>query len=462
MKKILFLLLITSLVISCAETPDWSDKKDNIPPGHVQNPLVENINGGAIITYNLPDDKDILAVKAIYNLKGREVEIYSSAYRDTIKVEGFGDTKEQLVKLVCIDKSFNESIPVYLQINPRTPPVELIAESMVVNETFGGIYVEWDNSFRTDLALTLFAEDSEGEMKEDYTYYSNSPTGRYSFRGFDDQTRKFKIVVKDQWDNQSFWENTLSPLFEEEIKPYNENGELLWNLKYFEAENLYTGDFHDYRWGDNTRGLQLVVAGNTVGNSVAFWLSMRGFLSRWDPTIQPNSENDIQPIPNYWTIDLGEEVSLSRHIYWSRGRDVGADFNNPSNRYYYTLPQGPKRIEIWGTNDKPKSATDFNNRMEGLQYWTSWEQVGGTDAWKEDWIKLGENDLLPPSGAQNQAQVTMDDLIHADNGFTAEIYPEMTNKKIRYIRLVFEEYYSANPNGVHIVGIKFYGAYSNR
>ena len=60
------LLLVTSFIVGCSDMKDWSDPTDNIPPGPISNPVVENYSGGAMITYQLPMDDDLLGVKATY------------------------------------------------------------------------------------------------------------------------------------------------------------------------------------------------------------------------------------------------------------------------------------------------------------------------------------------------------------------------------------------------------------
>ena len=103
MKKIAILILATLFFLwNCKEMPNLGDQKDSLAPGPILNPVVENIYGGAIITYSLPKDNDLLGVKAIYQLKndGDVLEMFSSAFRDTIKLKGFPDTDERNVKLM--------------------------------------------------------------------------------------------------------------------------------------------------------------------------------------------------------------------------------------------------------------------------------------------------------------------------------------------------------------------------
>lgn len=70
MKKNLFFILISlALFIACNEEPVGQTPLDNIAPGKVSDINVTNIPGGAYLTYKLPDDEDLLYVKAIYQLK---------------------------------------------------------------------------------------------------------------------------------------------------------------------------------------------------------------------------------------------------------------------------------------------------------------------------------------------------------------------------------------------------------
>ena len=64
------LLLLISIVVSC----ESEDKKDTTPPGEVTITSTEATYGGAIISYTLPNDDDILYVRADYtNGKGEAV-----------------------------------------------------------------------------------------------------------------------------------------------------------------------------------------------------------------------------------------------------------------------------------------------------------------------------------------------------------------------------------------------------
>src|SRR5690606_27495008 len=75
-------------------------ENDSKAPGVLTNIEVENLPGGATISYALPDDKDILYVVADYEIrKGVAYDVKSSYYNNSVTVSGFGTTDEYAVNL---------------------------------------------------------------------------------------------------------------------------------------------------------------------------------------------------------------------------------------------------------------------------------------------------------------------------------------------------------------------------
>ena len=95
--------LLSGLAILLLVLSGQSCKKDELdttPPGKVSVTTVEPTNGGAIISYDLPSDNDILYVKAEYmNSLGNEVFKSSSHFGNSIEVDGFNDTLSHKIKL---------------------------------------------------------------------------------------------------------------------------------------------------------------------------------------------------------------------------------------------------------------------------------------------------------------------------------------------------------------------------
>lgn len=120
-------------------------------------------------------------------------------------------------------------------------------------------------------------------------------------------------------------------------------------------------------------------------------------------------------------------------------------------------------FEVWATNDpKPLSEIGDGGRDDNLRYWTEWPEVGGTDAWKEDWTKLADCILSFPSGAPNNAapsQLTSEDQEFIRAGFEFEMDPQYANTPFRYIRLVIRSQNQVTSQ-IQLGELKFWGAYA--
>ena len=96
--RLILHLLLTFLSIGCKEEdnirPFGQDVETGVP-GMVSDIKVKNIPGGAIISYQLPDNSDIMYVRARYKVgQGKEMEARASVYSNELTVNGFGDMKE--------------------------------------------------------------------------------------------------------------------------------------------------------------------------------------------------------------------------------------------------------------------------------------------------------------------------------------------------------------------------------
>ncbi|WP_431214653.1 DUF4959 domain-containing protein [Puia sp. P3] len=89
------LTIVCLVVASCKKASDYNavTSNDKTKPGVVSNIKVVNFNGGAYITYTLPDSKNILYVLANYQINSKTSrQTKSSYYSDSITVSGFADT----------------------------------------------------------------------------------------------------------------------------------------------------------------------------------------------------------------------------------------------------------------------------------------------------------------------------------------------------------------------------------
>ena len=88
------LLLVVALLtfVACEELEHGPSSTDSVNPSKVENVTITPINGGFNISYDLPKDKDLLYVKAVYtNNKGIEAEVKTSAFNNKIQILGFND-----------------------------------------------------------------------------------------------------------------------------------------------------------------------------------------------------------------------------------------------------------------------------------------------------------------------------------------------------------------------------------
>ncbi len=309
MKKLIFLIAIAgafAFLNGCEETVKEPLFKDSVAPGPISTPEVTKLPGAAIISYSLPQDEDLLYVKAEYTLaNGNIVETKSSNFINSVQVEGFGDTGEKTVTLYAVDRSENISSPVTVKVNPELPPVHAVKATIEMIPDFGGVLYRWKNENNASLSFIIMATDSTGELSEVETVYSAITDGEYTVRGFAPEEKEFAIVVRDRWDNYSEISKILvTPLFEEKLDKSKFNQITLDN---------------DHDW--------------------AAWEGR--FVSAIDN--DPNTFNHTWAgtgWPQNWTIDLGVVARLSR-------------VNILQRQTFFYAHGNPRLLDIWGIKEEP-------------------------------------------------------------------------------------------------------------
>lgn len=210
------LIILGFLAFACNEEPIGQQPIDSIPPGSVSQIKVVNTPGGAILTYKVPEDEDLLYIKAVYTLKdGVLSDSRSSLYKDTLKVVGFGDIQPREVTLIAVDRSRNESKPVTVTINPLEPSVATIGKTIILVEDFGGVHAYWKNPTRAEISVVILKEDNNKEFVPVETIYSTIIDGEGAKRGMGIIPANFQVYVQDRWENRSEIKSyTLTPIFE--------------------------------------------------------------------------------------------------------------------------------------------------------------------------------------------------------------------------------------------------------
>lgn len=452
MKKLpLFIYVLMPIFFwYCTDVQDWSDPTDNVPPGEITNIQVENINGGAILRYTLPNDNDLLGAKAVYTFSESEelMEVYASAFSDSIVLEGYADTHEHVVQLYAIDKSGNLSQPALATIQPLIPPVELVRKTLEATAAFSGVRVTWENPLKKPMVVSLYTTDSiSGDKVLFERHYSSARNGGYTFRYFSSTEQAFQLEVRDRWNHTAAPLDTLlTPLYEEQIQGMN-GSTYLWDL-YDYDNSKYRGDPIQANAGSQSayRGkVRYLYDGNTWDNTNYFY-----FRSATMNQYVPEASSSTYILPAYLTLDMGVPAKYSRFKYYTRGRTP-----------YYSAWVWYE-FEVWGTNH-PKAIHEVGDgsQEDNLKYWTSWKEAGGTDAWKNDWKKLADCEIIFPSGTPNNSGsvTSAEDIAFVMDGFGFDIDQEMTTKAFRYIRFVLKKNNTDNVPYIQWSELQFWGSY---
>lgn len=384
--KLLIFGILTYTLFSC----DKSDLLkpfggDSVPPSVVTDVTYEPIAGGAIIKYVLPQDEDLSYVKAVFTVKGEERDVISSQYNSQLKIEGLPEINDYTVKLYSVDKSNNYSDPVSLVITPEESPVNVMRNSLKVEEDFGGFKIDFENPSKSELSIYVYQQDS---LSDNMNFYEakvfTQEKGTYQVIGLPNKTNNFEIYVRDHF------ENTSEPL-KFEACPWREEYLDKKNFKY--VGEPYVLDKDDwYSWDGRPENL-------------------------WDDIVGPwnfAQTNGNGSYPHYFCIDLGKKVPIARILFQQRLGD--SEIFNASCI---------KHFDVYGVAELP-----IINREEPF----------------EGWIKLNNEtfEVKRPSGRLPGDPLTTEDRQAAEEGIMFEIDTPFPRPEIRYIRFHFIDGFTNN------------------
>lgn len=308
--RIIYIIIsLMSIVgISCKEEGRIDFIDDTAPaPGQVTNVTVDNRPGGAVLRYTLPLDKNLLYIRAEYEIKPGVIrETKSSYFKDSVVLERFGTPNTYNVKLYSVGRNEKESAPFIVQINPTTAPVHLVNKKF--RDTFGGVAIDFENPEKAALAIVLMADTAGSGYKSDLiTYYTSMPKGTFTYRGVDGldiREYEFAMYIRDRWGNCS---DTITA----KVTP--------WFEKY-----IPKGTWKDY----------------TLPGDIPPIHSGYPITAIWDEKYERNGFHgyELQQLPYTITWDLGVTARLSRIKYWPR--------NSEDDRW----TRGHAKVfEIWGS-----------------------------------------------------------------------------------------------------------------
>lgn len=339
--KISFFAIFLLTLIACEQELHGPLVTKGGKPNILTNIRVENLNGGAILSYTLPDDPDLLYVLAEYSM-GNDVKrkVIASVFDNSMLLEGFSTTDEKEVTLYTVDRSENRSDPIVVKVKPLTSPLEVTFGSLQVKEDFGGVNLNFSNITESDIVLYTLIQN---ELQQWIIYdrlYTSAKERDYSVRGLANEPLEFGFVFQDKWQNKSdTLFTTLTPLYEEKLDKKLWKHYLLDNDDYTQ---LYADRALKNLWDDSNKNWML---GNYDGIA----------------------------LPNWFTIDLGQTAILSRMKMFP----VSASTSN----YQWMYSTGTPRVfEIWGSN---------NPSLDGS--WDSWTLIEHFESIKPSGLPIGIN-----------------------------------------------------------------------
>jgi hypothetical protein len=401
-----FLLLV--LFMSCKEKIIGPASNDGVAPQPVtiaNTPdSILSIPGGSTITYYIPDDKDLLYVKAVYTLQdGVTYEVKSSAFVNNLTLTGFGDTLKHEVQLYAVDKGGNESEPVTVSVKPLPPTIWSIAKTLKIGADWSTVNIAWDNPTLAPIGVIIHSPDTLGRDKQ-WTFYSSAANGLYAWSPpFHAGRFPMTVEVKDRWSNytQPLLIDTMLVLYDQPC-----------DKSKFQRVGLPGDITFDSSWGKNAY----------------MWDNIypSGNLANFGHTTNPATSGLM---PWVFTIDLGDTVKLSRGGLWSR---------MDKSSYYYAMGN-PSAWEIWGWTGSgvPTSVKDD---------WTGWVKIASAVAGR-------------PSGGAYGAPVTPEDKQHLFDGDIFKFDPAAP--KVRIIRLKILSLWAPGTPYCHISELSFWKQQTN-
>ena len=320
MKKLLFLTILFFAASSCSKQDDGN----TTPPSVLTVDSVTPTNGGGIISYTLPNDDDILYVRAEYtNSNGVDVSRASSSYNNSIEIDGLNQTTALTITLYVVDENYNQSTPIYVELVPLESFIYLVQESIEVNTDLGGFRITWENI--QSKTVYVFVHINNGIEEEIRILSSNNSSESIAVRGLPSEEITISTRIEDFDENSTTLEEkgTLTPLFEQVIDKST------WTLVASQSVNGNAWEGASVNFWDDV----IDTTNNNSDNSYfMIWRDLNGGSLNW---------------PLDLVIDLNKNVKVTRFTVWQRAYW----YNGPSDIPYYFQEENMKSFTMYASND---------------------------------------------------------------------------------------------------------------
>ncbi|MDR1667264.1 MAG: DUF4959 domain-containing protein [Bacteroidales bacterium] len=397
--KTVYFTCLTFLLCSCTEKQLEPINTSKDKPSQVSDTRSERIPGGAVISFVLPQDDNVLAVKAVYTLtNGQERESIVSFYGNSLTLEGYNDTLEHEALLYTVSRAQVLSDPVPVKFTPLESPLSKTIRSAGIGSDFGGAYFTWRNEDQVMLTVEMLAENENGELQTARIVTSALDSAYFNIRGYEPKPQKFGLIIRDNWDNVS---EVIYPEGEM-ITPRLETplDKKLFSI-YKDNNNYLTGDATFVNWEGRDEYM-------------------------FDDDVATYGHSYTGSLPVSITIDIGKAARLSRVAFFQRYGANAQQYYNWGN---------PRRILVFGRLETPPSSGNW-----------------------ADWTELIDFTMIKPSGTNSDFTVCTDeDTQAALNGHDAS-FP-MSENPYRYLRFRFMTSWDNRPY-VHPAEISLYGEYA--
>ena len=320
MKKLILFTLFCFISFSCSKSEDG----DTNPPSVLTVDSVTPTNGGGVISYILPNDTDILYVRAEYtNSNGVDVSRASSYHNNSIEIDGLNQTTPLTITLYVVDENYNQSAPVYVELTPLESFIYLVQESIEVASDLGGFRITWENI--ESKTVYVFVHINNGTEEEIRILSSNSAEESIAVRGLPSVEINISTRVEDFDQNTTTLEEkgSLTPLFEEEIDKST------WTLVANQSVNGNAWEGASVNFWDDVID---TVNNNSDNSYFMIWRDLNGGSFNW---------------PLDLVIDLNKMVKITRFTVWQRAYW----YNGPSDVPYYFQEENMKTFTMYASND---------------------------------------------------------------------------------------------------------------
>jgi hypothetical protein len=161
--------LLLTCAIACKEEGRYEPERSGTPPGKITNVSYRPLFGGAIISYTVPNDEDLLQIEAEYTNEKNQTFLFSSSfYKDSLSVYGFSAEKEYTVRLYSVNRAGVRSEPVSITVIPMEPAYTRVARSISVKPGFSSILIDWENELEQN--INIYVDFSYTQNGTDYAF----------------------------------------------------------------------------------------------------------------------------------------------------------------------------------------------------------------------------------------------------------------------------------------------------